>query len=64
MFYTEQEVFEKFSPKIRRLLRKIKTNELDDFDLEFIDIDLLMQMYIDEFKSFRKSTVKRIQKTY
>lgn len=35
-------------------------SELDDFDTDFIDVDVLLGMYVDEFKTFKRELTKKI----
>ena len=39
IFLTQQEMVEDWNPKVKKIVKTIKTSELDDFDLEFIDLD-------------------------
>ena len=48
--------------KTRRVVKKIKKNELDEFDTDYIDADQLLGMYTDEFRANKRNTAKRIQK--
>ena len=40
----------------------MKKRETDEFDTEFIDIDLLIGMYIDEFRISKRSVNKKVMK--
>ena len=40
--------------KIRRACKKIKVNELDDFDTEYLDLDQLLGMYLEEFRNIKR----------
>lgn len=44
----------KWFHKVRRNVKKIKTNPLDDFETDYIDIDVLLNMYCEEYKTKRK----------
>jgi hypothetical protein len=63
LFMPETE-FPNWSTKIRRASKKIKMSELDEFDTDYIDIDTLLGMYIDEYKQHKRETAKRIQKQF
>ena len=39
----------KWANKIRRNVKKIKSSPLDDYDTEYLDIDILIQLYITEY---------------
>jgi hypothetical protein len=41
--------------KVRRACKKIKKDDMDNFDTDFIDLDQLLGMYLDEFRSFRRA---------
>ena len=64
IFRTQQEIVEDWNPKVKKIVKTIKTSELDDFDLEFIDLDQLFSLYLNEFRTARQSTFKRLQKTF
>lgn len=59
MFLPETELHN-WSTKVRRSCKKIKMSELDDFDTDFIDVDVLLGMYVDEFKTFKRELTKKI----
>jgi len=44
----------KWTNKVKRNLKKVKQNPLDDFDTDFIDIDMLMTMYNTEFREAKR----------
>ena len=44
----------KWAVRIRKLSRKLKTDDLNDFDTDFVDIDILLTMYVDEFRQFKR----------
>lgn len=35
-------------------MKKMKTTPLDDFETDYIDVDQLLNMYLDEFKAKKK----------
>lgn len=51
-----------WSVKIRRACKKIKIDDMDDFDTDYIDMDQLLIMYLEEFKNLKRNTNKKIQK--
>jgi len=38
----------------------MKKNEMDNFDTEYIDLDNLLQFYIDEFRSHKRDVSKKV----
>ena len=38
---------------VKRMIKKIKKDPSDDYDTEYVDVDILMTMYVDWFKSFK-----------
>ena len=46
--------------KIRRACKKIKINDMDDFDTDYIDMDQLLLMYLEEYRSNKRNTTKRV----
>jgi hypothetical protein len=50
--------------KVRRACKKIKLNEMDDYDTDFIDIDALLGMYIEEFKAYKRENTKKLQNKF
>jgi hypothetical protein len=51
VWISETDILAKWNPKIRRILKKHKKDDMDDFDTEFVDFDQLLSMYIEEFRS-------------
>lgn len=49
---------------MRRILKKIKTDSLDDHDTEYIDIDTLLAMYLEEYKNTKRNIQKKLQKQF
>ena len=45
----------KWFHKVRRNVKRIKTSPLDDFETDYIDVDVLLSMYDEEFKSKKKA---------
>lgn len=45
----------KWSVKVRKCYRKIKTNDLSDEDIDYVDIDEVLGMYMEEFKNCKKT---------
>jgi len=40
----------KWSQKVRQIYKKMKQNPTDDFDTEFADVDVVLLMYMEEFR--------------
>jgi len=47
-WFGEQEN-KKWQHKIRKISKRYKANVTDDFETEFIDIDSLLDLYIEEY---------------
>ena len=62
-WFNEQDS-KKWFHKVRRNIKKIKTTALDDFETDYIDIDVLLGLYMEEFKNKKKSNQKNIAKTF
>lgn len=59
MFLPETEL-QNWTIKVRRSCKKIKLHEMDDFDTDFIDVDVLLGMYVDEFKTYKRELTKKL----
>jgi hypothetical protein len=44
----------KWFHRIRNAMKRMKSVPTDEFDTDFIDLDQLLDMYIDEFQSKKK----------
>ena len=40
----------------------MKDNNLDDYDTEYVDIDALLQMYLEEFRQHKRDNLNRLSK--
>lgn len=40
----------KWNMMVKRIIKSIKRNETDDFDTEYVDVDALLNMYVDYFR--------------
>jgi hypothetical protein len=56
--------FSKWGVKVRRCLKKIKVDPLSDFDTEYVDIDQILCMYMDEFKQTKRYIQRKLQKNF
>jgi len=39
---------------LKRIIKKIKKDPADDFDTEYVDVDLLLGMYLEWFGQFKE----------
>ena len=54
----------RFGSQVNRIVKKIKQNPDDEFDTEYVDVDHLMSMYVEQFKLHKKQLQKNIQKQF
>ena len=54
----------KWFHKIRRNLKRFKAKPEDDFESEFIDIDILLDLFIEEYVAKKKQNLKDLQKEF
>jgi hypothetical protein len=47
---------QKWNTKVKRHMKKIKVDEHDDFDTDFIEMDKLLDLYIQEFRENKRQT--------
>ena len=52
--------YQKFREKVKRKTRRNKNDELDDFETEYIDMDELLKLYLDEFRSIKNKHGKML----
>ena len=57
MFYCKHR-----DPKLPKAI--YKDNNLDDYDTEYVDIDILLQMYLDEFRAAKRDNMIKLSKYY
>ena len=48
----------KWNLMVKRTIKKIKRDPGDEYDTEYVDVDTLLSMYIDEFRKFKKAQQK------
>ena len=53
---------DRFSGKVRQNIKKIKVNALDEAETDFIDLDTVLNYYIDEFRLLKKKKMQTISK--
>ena len=54
----------KWAMKIRKIQKKMKQDPKDEYDTEFVDVDTILMMYMDEYRSTKRTNQKRLQKFY
>ena len=56
--------YQKFREKVKRKTKKNKNDELDDFETEYIDIDELLKLYLDEFRTVKNKHGKMLLENF
>ena len=51
----------KWSVMVKRIIKKIKRDPTEDFDTEYVDIDTLLNMYMEQFRIFKRMMQKRLR---
>lgn len=54
----------KWNLLVKRTIKKIKRDPGDEYDTEYVDVDTLLSMYIDEFRKFKKAQQKQLTKQF
>jgi hypothetical protein len=54
----------KYNARLRRAAHKIKTDDLNDEDTEYIEFDALIAMFMEEFKTSKRASQKKIEKLF
>jgi hypothetical protein len=62
IFMSTTKDLNKWSIEIKRITKKVKLNPNDDFDTEYVDIDQLMQLYMENYKSVKAEGQKNVLK--
>lgn len=52
-FVNPQEM-QKWIMTIKRIVKTLKRNPNDDFDTDYVDVDSLLNMYMESFRMFKK----------
>jgi len=55
---------EMWNKRIKSRVIKKKVNKLDENETEFVDVDLVLSYYMEEFRELRKKVIKKIMKQY
>lgn len=45
-------------------MKKFRAQSTDEYETEFIDVDVLLDLYVDEYNIKRKSNLKELQKLF
>jgi hypothetical protein len=45
----------KWNMTVKRIIKKIKRDPSDDYDTEYVDVDQLLGMYMDSFRTYKKA---------
>jgi len=59
-----QKEMPKFRMKINKIIMRMKDNNLDDYDTEYVDIDMMLQMYLEEFRAAKRDNMVKLSKYY
>jgi len=54
----------KWFNRVRKSMKRIKINPTDEQETELIDIDILLEMYVEEFQGRKKKILKDLQKEF
>jgi len=54
----------KWFNRVRKSMRRIKVNASDEQETELIDIDALLEMYIEEYQTRKKKILKDLQREF
>ena len=54
----------KWFNRVRKSMKRIKINPTDEQETELIDIDALLEMYVEEFQGRKKKILKDLQKEF
>ena len=50
--------------KITQIVKKMKDNNLDDYDTDYVDVDLLLDMYLQEFRNTKRDNLIKLSKQF
>lgn len=51
---------EKWQKKVKSKIKKIKVNKLDDIETDFVDVDLILGFYLEEYRYLRRKNMGKI----
>jgi len=55
---------QKWNSQIKRVIKSLKKNETDDFDTDYIDVDALLNMYVEFFKAYKNKLQTKLVKQF
>lgn len=55
-------VLEKWKQKITSNIKKIKVNPLEDAETEYVDLDIILNYYVDEYRTIKKDNQRALLK--
>jgi len=55
---------QKWNMMVKRIVKSLKKNPNDDYDTDYLDVDTLLNMYIEYFRSAKKSQQKKLSKQF
>ena len=50
--------------EVRRIIKSIKRDPSDDFDTEYVDVDTLLNMYMNQFKEYKQKNQKDLRSKF
>ena len=54
---------EKWQKKVKSKIKKIKVNKLDDIETDFVDVDLMLSFYLEEYRYLRRKNMGKVLNT-
>jgi len=55
---------QKWQMNVKRVIKSLKKDQSDDYDTDYVDVDSLLNMYVDYFRVFKKAQQKKLSKQY
>lgn len=62
MPFISDQKFLKWTAKIKQFIKKTKLKDTDEADTEYLDIDVLLSEFIEEFRSAKAAFEKELNK--
>ena len=54
----------KWNSSVKRIIKSLKKNESDDFDTDYVDVDALLNLYVEYFKQLKQKQQTRLKKHF
>jgi hypothetical protein len=54
--------YTKWTSRIKQFIKRTKLTETDDNDSEYIDVDILLAQYLEEFRTAKSGFAKEVYK--